>query len=130
MGAQERAGAGIALIVVGCYAAREEWRSGRSGVGKVMIMIVKMSRRGTITLPREVRKDLGDAGIFEVERRSDGVIELRPQVAEDASQRWYWTDRWQQMEREADASIAAGRVTHFEDADAFLADLDAACDPS
>lgn len=28
-----------------------------------------------------------------------------------AEQRWFWTERWQTMEREADADIAAGRVT-------------------
>ena len=41
-----------------------------------------------------------------------------------ADQRWFWTERWQAMEREADEDIAAGRVLEFEDADAFLAHLE------
>jgi hypothetical protein len=38
------------------------------------------------------------------------------------SQSWFWTDRWQRMEREADVAIAAGRVAEFDDVEGFLAD--------
>jgi hypothetical protein len=41
------------------------------------------------------------------------------------SQAYFWTDRWQQMEREADADIAAGRVEVLATAEAFLASLEA-----
>jgi antitoxin MazE len=78
-------------------------------------------QRGTVVLPKEVR---GDVEYVEVVRRSDGVIELRPQVPVDASQAWFWTQRWQQMEREADADIASGRVRTYDDATAFLEDLE------
>ena len=30
-----------------------------------------------------------------------------------ASQAWFWTPEWQQMEREADEDIAAGRVENW-----------------
>ena len=43
--------------------------------------------------------------------RDDGRIELVPVVAVPADQAWFWTDRWQAMEREADADIATGRAT-------------------
>ncbi len=86
--------------------------------------ILKMTSRGTVTIPKDVRKDLGEDTIFEAVRREDGVIELRPQSTVDASQRWFWTDRWQRMEREADADIAAGRLKVFETMEDFLADLD------
>jgi len=36
-----------------------------------------------------------------------------------AEQQWFWSDRWQEMEREADADIAAGRVRGAESAEAF-----------
>jgi hypothetical protein len=55
--------------------------------------------------------------------RDDGVIELRPWTAIDASQAWFWTERWQRMEREADADIAAGRVVTYDDAEALLQSL-------
>lgn len=78
-------------------------------------------QRGTVVLPKEVRLDVE---YVEVVRRPDGVIELRPQIAVDASQSWFWTERWQQMEREADADLAAGRVRRYEDVDAFIEDLE------
>ena len=40
-------------------------------------------------------------------------------------QAWFWTEEWQAKEREADADLAAGRVTRFESDEAFLAALEA-----
>lgn len=37
---------------------------------------------------------------------------------------WFWTDRWQHMEREADAEIEAGRSTVYDSTDEFLSALD------
>ena len=87
-------------------------------------MVVRMSNRGSVTLPPSVRNGLPDNTLFQVVRRSDGVIELRPQITVDASQAWFWTERWQQMEREADADFAEDRSKSYENPDAFLADLE------
>lgn len=88
-------------------------------------MLVKLGQRGTLTIPKELRAGLDENNIFDVVRREDGVIELRPQVTVDASQAWFWTERWQQMEREADEDFAAGRFETFDDVESFLAALDA-----
>ncbi len=48
------------------------------------------------------------------------------QRVKTAGQEWFWSERWQRMEREADEAIAAGRVEHFDDLDSFLAGLDQA----
>ena len=88
-------------------------------------MRVKLGQRGTVTIPKQVRADLPEGSQFEVVRRDDGVIELRPLPERDPSQAWFWTERWQQMEREADADYAAGRYKTFDDVESFLADLDA-----
>jgi hypothetical protein len=49
----------------------------------------------------------------------------------DDTQRWFWSERWQRLEREADDDIAAGRIATFEDVESFLADLDRdACERS
>jgi antitoxin MazE len=82
--------------------------------------LVEVSDRGTITLPKRYR----DARLYEVRRREGGGLELIPQHAIDAAQAWFWSDRWQAMEREADADIKAGRVKRFDSVDAFLAELD------
>lgn len=89
---------------------------------------VTVQRRGVISLPSSLRRrhHLDEPGAqLEITERDDGVIELRPQVPVPADQRWFWTERWQRMEREADADVAAGRVARFDTADDFLADLDA-----
>jgi hypothetical protein len=76
--------------------------------------------RGTVVLPKAVREGVD---LVEIVRRPDGVIELRPRLMIDPTQSWFWTTRWQEMERQADEDIAAGRVATFDDADAFVADL-------
>lgn len=87
-------------------------------------MLVKLGLRGTLTIPKELRANLDENSLLEVVRRDDGVIELRPQTAIDASQAWFWSERWQRMEREADADYAAGRFKRYHDVDSFLAGLD------
>jgi bifunctional DNA-binding transcriptional regulator/antitoxin component of YhaV-PrlF toxin-antitoxin module len=87
-------------------------------------MLVKLGQRGTITIPKELRENLADHALLDVVRREDGVIEIRPQVTIDADQAWFWTERWQQMEREADEDIKAGRVRTFDNVEDFLSWLD------
>ncbi len=86
--------------------------------------LVKMNRRGTLTIPKEIRQGLGEDVLLEAVRREDGVIELRPQTTIDAAQSWFWTERWQRMEREADEDLAAGRLRRFDDVESFLAHLE------
>ena len=87
-------------------------------------MLVKLDRHGAITIPEELREGFGQDTLFAVVRREDRVIELRPQPPVDGEQSRFWSERWQRMEREADADFAAGRVATFHDAESFLADLD------
>ena len=37
-----------------------------------------------------------------------------------AEQSWFWTERWQRMEREAQEDIEAGRVTRYSDVEAAI----------
>ncbi|PZS38019.1 MAG: AbrB family transcriptional regulator [Pseudonocardiales bacterium] len=82
--------------------------------------------RGTLALPTEIRRrhrlDEPGAQVRLVER-DDGVIELHPLVAVPADQTWFWSERWQRMEAEAD--VAAGRVAVTDGPDEFLEELDA-----
>ena len=76
--------------------------------------LLTVQSRGTVALPADLRRrlhlDQANAQIKLVEGE-DGRIELVPVVAVPADQAWFWTDRWQAMEREADADVAAGRTT-------------------
>jgi len=84
-----------------------------------------LRERGQMTIPSEVR----DAAHIEVGavlecRVENGKIVMTPKVLVDADQSWFWTERWQAKEREADADFAAGRSASFGDIDALLDDLD------
>lgn len=87
-------------------------------------MLVKLGQRGTITIPKELREGLGEETVLDAVRRPDGVIELRPQAMVDAAQAWFWTERWQWMEREADADFEAGHFTRYADVESFLGGLE------
>ncbi len=84
-----------------------------------------MRKKGQLTIPAEIRAAAhlreNDPVIFRL--TPDGVL-LQPAATVAASQAWFWTERWQRMEREAEADIEAGRVTRFADANSFLADLE------
>ena len=88
---------------------------------------VTVQSRGTIALPPELRRrmHLDDPGAeVRIVEREDGVVELPPVLPVPADQRWFWTDRWQSMEREVDEHVAADRVATHTDADALFEHLD------
>lgn len=78
-------------------------------------VLVRMRERGVVALPPDMRDHL----LFAAVRRPDGVIELRPQRTVDAAQAWFWSERWQRMEHDAQADIDAGQIRRFDDADAM-----------
>ncbi|PWK49549.1 hypothetical protein BC793_104223 [Actinoplanes xinjiangensis] len=88
---------------------------------------VSVQSRGTVALPPVVRKRYGldkPGSQVEITERSDGVLELRPVIAVPASQAWFWAENWQERERRADADIAAGRTTTYDNVDDFMDSLD------
>jgi len=89
--------------------------------------IVAIHGRGVLTLPAEFRRrhhlDEPGAQVSLVETE-DGRIEMIPLVAIPAGQQWFWTERWQKMEREVDDAVASGEIEVFDDAESFLSNLD------
>ncbi len=87
---------------------------------------VTVQSRGVIAIPTAIRRQFGldrpGAQVEVIER--DGEIVLRPHVPVPSDQAWFWEERWQKMEREADEAITAGQVESFENVDDFLDDLD------
>ena len=75
--------------------------------------LLTVQSRGTVALPADLRRrlhlDQANAQIKLIEGE-DGRIELVPVIAVPTDQVWFWTDRWQAMEREANADVAAGRT--------------------
>jgi antitoxin MazE len=88
---------------------------------------IAVQQRGLLALPKGVRTRFGldrPGAQVEVVERDDGVIELHPHVAVPADQAWFWTERWQRMEREVDEQIDRGELTTFDSSDDFLSSLE------
>ena len=86
-----------------------------------------LQKRGVVSLPASVRDRLHldqPGARLEIIETDDGRFELRGVLPVPADQAWFWTDRWQRMEREADADIAAGRTVVTTSAEDFLDELD------
>lgn len=81
--------------------------------------------KGQVTIPQDVREaaHLEEGDPVEIEITADGIL-LRPKKLIDASQAWFWSQEWQQGEREASADIKAGRVKTFGSSEVFLESLD------
>jgi len=86
-----------------------------------------VQRRGVLTLPPDLRRrhhlDQPGAQVGIIER-DDGVIELHSHVPVPADQQWFWSDAWQEGEREVNQHVERGEVTVHDSADAFRAHLE------
>lgn len=92
---------------------------------------LQLQSRGVLNLPADLRRRHGldtPGAHVELVERDDGVIELRPRVSVPADQAWFWTKRWQRMEREVDEAVARGELITYETTDDFRAYLESLLD--
>ena len=86
----------------------------------------RLRTKGQVTLPSEVRKLLGISEgedlIFRVDENGQIVVERA--ISIPADQAWFWTERWQKMEREAQADIDSGRVHRYPNVDEAISSLE------
>ena len=88
---------------------------------------ITIQARGVLALPSDVRARHGldrPGAQVEVVERDDGVIELHPHLPVPADQAWFWSARWQQLEREVNEHVDRGDVETFGDSADFLDALD------
>ena len=82
-----------------------------------MSELIQVRKKAQLTLPLSVREKLGveEGDYMDVQvRDSEIVLKLKKLI--DKDQAWFWTERWQQGEKEAEEDIRAGRVHNFPDA--------------
>lgn len=87
--------------------------------------ILELRTKAQITLPASVVKELdlktGDRLELKVE---NGRIIIEPVITIPKSQAWYWTPKWQEMERQADIEISEGKYKSFDSMEELIKDLD------
>lgn len=88
-------------------------------------MITKLRERSQITLPSDVvrKLKLNTGDNLEITLEGDKVV-IKPVLIIDRSQAWFWSDEWQEKEKEAEEDIEAGRVYKAKDAEDLFAQLD------
>jgi AbrB family looped-hinge helix DNA binding protein len=86
----------------------------------------RLRPKGQITMPVEIRSmlrvDEGDDLLFYLDDQGRVIIERAQVIPPD--QAWFWTERWQRLERAAQAEIDAGKTVKFDDIDSALAYLE------
>ncbi|MEI2691048.1 MAG: AbrB/MazE/SpoVT family DNA-binding domain-containing protein [Anaerolineae bacterium] len=88
--------------------------------------ILQIRSNGQITLPAVLRREanLNEGDVLEVVVEGDGTLHLIPKVAIDRSQAYFWTQRWQEGEKEAESDLQAGRARRFDSVEAAIEFLD------
>jgi AbrB family looped-hinge helix DNA binding protein len=86
----------------------------------------RLRNKGQVTVPQQIRNLLGveegDDLLFSTDEAGRIVIS-RAQIIEP-DQAWFWSDRWQRMEHEAQADLDAGRIVEYTNIAEALAALD------
>ena len=77
----------------------------------------RLRSKWQLTLPGKVRELLevkpGDDLVFYLNEQQQVVVDRQKTIPPD--QAWFWSERWQQMEREAQVEIDAGKTVEFDD---------------
>lgn len=77
--------------------------------------LISVRKKGQVTLPLSMRRKLGiEEGSVVLSKIVDDTIVLVPQELVDRDQAWFWKERWQKLEAEAERDIAAGRTMTFD----------------
>ena len=86
----------------------------------------RLRAKGQMTLPNEIREmlnvDEGDDLIFSVDEKGRVVVERALVISPE--QAWFWSKRWQEMERRVQEDIEAGRTQSYDSVEDALSDLE------
>jgi antitoxin MazE len=88
-------------------------------------MITQLRRRSQVTLPSEVVKkmQLQQGDNLDISMEDDKII-IKPVLVIDRSQSWFWSKKWQAMEKEADGDIKQGRIHKAKNVEELIERLD------
>jgi len=85
----------------------------------------RLREKGQITLPNKIRSLLkakeGDELLFYQDQTGKVVVDRVQMIPPD--QAWFWSQRWQKMEREIQNDIDQNRMVQYKNVDEFIAYL-------
>ena len=86
----------------------------------------RLRNKGQITVPSEGRQVLGvgegDDLLFSVDEHGRILVSRAQIIPPD--QAWFWNERWQHLEKAAQADLETGAVVEFDNIEAAIAALD------
>jgi AbrB family looped-hinge helix DNA binding protein len=86
----------------------------------------RLRTKGQVTVPAEIRTALGveegDDLVFYTDEQGQVLVRRAQIIPPD--QAWFWSKRWQKLEREAQTDLEAGRLVQFSSVSEALAALD------
>ena len=87
--------------------------------------ITRMTRNGQVTLPATIRREANveEGDILTVHLEADRIV-LIPKKLIDKSQAYFWTEDWQEAEKEAERDLAEGRVESYDTVNDLIAGLE------
>lgn len=87
---------------------------------------ITLRKRGQFTLPKAFLEELNLREGDSLEARLDekGFLTLVPLIEVPVDQAWFWTEKWQREEAEAEGDIITGRTKSFSNLDDLFADLE------
>ena len=86
--------------------------------------VTRITRNGQITLPAAIRREakVEEGDLLAVRFEQDRIV-LIPQKLIEKSQAYFWSESWQDAEREAERDSAEGRVEVYETVEDLIAAL-------
>lgn len=87
---------------------------------------ITIRKKGQVTIPKPIldQFDLKEGDSLNIVVNESGEIYLVPLIQVPANQKWFWTDKWQQEEAEAEEDIRQGRVKSFTSVEDLFSELD------
>jgi len=87
--------------------------------------LIKVREKGQITLPLYMRKKVHiEKGSIVLAKVIDNTIVLIPQETIDKDQAWFWMERWQKLEEEAERDIREGKVKSFDSVEDLIDEME------
>lgn len=87
--------------------------------------LIRLRARGQVTLPSFVRDKLHlEEGSLVLVKIVDNTVVLVPQETIDKEQAWFWQEKWQRLEAEAQEDIRKGRVKSFHSVEELFDEIE------